>query len=585
MAARLRTRIVALDALGNVRASATVKFFVKGTATASGATASGTPFAGNLYAAVTGGSPVSTTQTADANGQVIVYTDTPERFDVGVEATGVNARVFTYEPMELDPSDAKLGLIDSGGGTAGAPVDMASYDGAKRYGAHTVKIYTQNYVSAVARETFAIIGHNVHQTGEGGYATGVYGRAEFPTGHATLTSENGAIGVLGEALAPASGVAGVFLRGGNLRAVSYNTANDAAAGVFALELNVRADANVEQRAGISVSAVGESDGTAGTGDGTGAEIDAGVAIASKRPAVAFAHGVAFPRPSHTGTSTGIGFGVSPTGSILFADGRNLAAGTDSTVARGIDFRNITFTTSAWESTNFVVAANGDITAAGSLVATNDVALTGSGKRLYIRGSGTVGNRTLVIDTLGSDTDLGVIPASGRTQASVTAFNNNAPGSGQYIEMLVDATAARINSSSNSGNSKDLYLSVGGTSRAVIERATSDFKVLLGELKMLTSDKALEFVAQSTGHLGGVKFLEGSTRRNGMYQDNLGVQHLGDPNNSLRVKTAGIAFFDTGATVTPVGRQTIGTTATTLSEVLGLANSIRTALINLNLATT
>ena len=105
--ARLHVRIPVIDAEGDKVVGGTVRFYEPGTAAVDGVTTTGTPFAGNLYAAVSGGSPVSTTQTSDANGEVVIYTDTKSRFDVGVEIGGASpaARVASYETFELDPAD------------------------------------------------------------------------------------------------------------------------------------------------------------------------------------------------------------------------------------------------------------------------------------------------------------------------------------------------------------------------------------------------------------------------------------------------------------------------------------------------
>ena len=106
--ARLRLRVVAQDADGDVIGQATVKLYEPGTASVSGSSTTGTPFAGSLYAAVSGGSPISTTQTADANGQVVVFTDSASRVDVGVEKANHTPRVFSLEPFEYDPADVLL---------------------------------------------------------------------------------------------------------------------------------------------------------------------------------------------------------------------------------------------------------------------------------------------------------------------------------------------------------------------------------------------------------------------------------------------------------------------------------------------
>lgn len=112
--ARLRAVIVALDTEGDVYAGAAVKFYVAGTASAAGSTTSGTPFAaGSLYAAISGGSPISTTGTLNSSGTLMVFSDGKARFDVGIEpAAGGTAFTRTYESMELDPADV-LTLFDT----------------------------------------------------------------------------------------------------------------------------------------------------------------------------------------------------------------------------------------------------------------------------------------------------------------------------------------------------------------------------------------------------------------------------------------------------------------------------------------
>lgn len=104
--ARLRIIVVAQETDGDVYALATCKFYQPGTATASGSSTSGTPFAGSLYAAISGGSPISTTQTLGSNGTLVVWTDSRQRVDVGIEpAAGGTAFVRQYDPAELDPAD------------------------------------------------------------------------------------------------------------------------------------------------------------------------------------------------------------------------------------------------------------------------------------------------------------------------------------------------------------------------------------------------------------------------------------------------------------------------------------------------
>lgn len=102
--ARLRARVLVQDDDGNIETGATVKLYEPGTASVVGLVTTGTPFAGNIYAAITGGSPGSTTRTSDANGEVVVFTDAQQRMDVGIE-TSTGARVSAYEPWEFDPAD------------------------------------------------------------------------------------------------------------------------------------------------------------------------------------------------------------------------------------------------------------------------------------------------------------------------------------------------------------------------------------------------------------------------------------------------------------------------------------------------
>lgn len=104
--ARLRIIVVAQETDGDVYALATCKFYEPGTAAASGSSTSGTPFAGNLYAAISGGSPISTTQTLGSNGTLVVWTTSKSRVDVGIEpAGGGTAFVRQYEAAEFDPAD------------------------------------------------------------------------------------------------------------------------------------------------------------------------------------------------------------------------------------------------------------------------------------------------------------------------------------------------------------------------------------------------------------------------------------------------------------------------------------------------
>lgn len=102
--ARLRARIPVKDDEGNIEVGATVKLYAPGTASVVGSVTTGTPFAGNLYDAITGGSPGSTTRTSDANGEVIVFTDTKSRIDIGIE-TSTGVRVAQYEEWMFDPAD------------------------------------------------------------------------------------------------------------------------------------------------------------------------------------------------------------------------------------------------------------------------------------------------------------------------------------------------------------------------------------------------------------------------------------------------------------------------------------------------
>lgn len=87
----------------DVKAGATVKLYEPGTASAGGSSTSGTPFGSNIYAGLSGGSPISTTLTADSLGQAVVYTDTPRRMDVGISGSGISPYVYSYEGWDLDP--------------------------------------------------------------------------------------------------------------------------------------------------------------------------------------------------------------------------------------------------------------------------------------------------------------------------------------------------------------------------------------------------------------------------------------------------------------------------------------------------
>jgi hypothetical protein len=126
--------VVAQETDGDVYAGATCKFYQPGTATASGTSTSGTPFAGSIYAAIGGGSPISTTQTLNSSGTLTVWTDTKTRYDVGIEpAGGGTAFVRQYESMEFDPADVAtltgaetLTLSGTGQVVTALPVALAS---------------------------------------------------------------------------------------------------------------------------------------------------------------------------------------------------------------------------------------------------------------------------------------------------------------------------------------------------------------------------------------------------------------------------------------------------------------------------
>lgn len=542
MAARLRYRVLALDTSGNVRPNATVKFYVKGTASASGSSTSGTPFAGNLYSAVTGGSPISTTQQTNSVGHLIVFSDTPERIDVGVEYSG-GANVVALEMLEIDPSDALLGKAYAVQGTAIAPADLPEFDGSKRYAPVTAKIYSQNVVSASPRESFAIIGHNVHQTGAEGYATGVYGLAEFPTGHDALTDENSATGVLGEAKAPSGGVDGAMLRGGNFRAENFRTTTDLSALVLGAETNVRSDAGangVSQRAGVLSTAVGGSAGTS-TGGGSGNEVDGAFVARAKKPARPFKYVLMAAPPSYSHISDGTeGILFPATEAVVYASSVNANGGAATTpVARGVDFRNLSVTNSFFECLNFVVNADGTVTFGGDITVNDDLVMGGTSKRIYLKtNSATVSEHTMFQDANSATaTDLGVLPGSAATQSMMTLFNNPAPASGQFLRAVIDGSAARITSNALSGTAKDFYLRVGTTDLLLLQQSTSDVLTLAGHNRVNTSNKAFIAPAQSTGHTGGFWTTEsGGSTRPFAHMDDSNRHILGDVNVAMRVKS-------------------------------------------------
>lgn len=163
--ARLRILVVAQETDGDVYPLAVCKFYAPGTATASGSSTSGTPFAGNLYAAISGGSPISTTQALNSSGTLTVWTDTASRLDVGIEpAGGGTAFVRQYEAAELDPAEVLATSTDgvAGGAVAvhGTSGGVRVYDRATPYSAYH-EIYNTGgtfglYSSALAADALTV---------------------------------------------------------------------------------------------------------------------------------------------------------------------------------------------------------------------------------------------------------------------------------------------------------------------------------------------------------------------------------------------------------------------------------------------
>jgi hypothetical protein len=102
--ARLRARIKVTDASGNNVDGAVLKLYEPGTAVVTGLATSGTPFASPIYAGPAGGVNLGHVHATDNNGEVVIWTPSPTRYDVGIEYSG-SARVSRYEAFEFDPSD------------------------------------------------------------------------------------------------------------------------------------------------------------------------------------------------------------------------------------------------------------------------------------------------------------------------------------------------------------------------------------------------------------------------------------------------------------------------------------------------
>lgn len=87
---------------------ATVSLFVAGTVTTDGASVSGTQYDKPIYAAATGGSPISPLGlTVNGNGQVTVWADDLDTYDVGYVVNGV-AGIRQGESFELAPPDVEI---------------------------------------------------------------------------------------------------------------------------------------------------------------------------------------------------------------------------------------------------------------------------------------------------------------------------------------------------------------------------------------------------------------------------------------------------------------------------------------------
>lgn len=111
MTARAHLRIVARDTTGAVQASKAVTFFEAADGT--------TPFAGSLYSAVSGGSPV-VSHTTDSTGVLERWTDAADARPVKLTVAGVAAQINAS--FTLDPRD----IILQGGSVA---ANINGYDG------------------------------------------------------------------------------------------------------------------------------------------------------------------------------------------------------------------------------------------------------------------------------------------------------------------------------------------------------------------------------------------------------------------------------------------------------------------------
>ena len=123
--ARVRYKRVIMQSDGDVLSGATVKVWTANTGSVSGATTTGTPISTSIYAAVSGGSPISSTLTTNSRGEVDFYADFKDaaRVDLGVDALGSDpARVFSYEAPEFDAVDLvrsrRVDLVNEYGITA-----------------------------------------------------------------------------------------------------------------------------------------------------------------------------------------------------------------------------------------------------------------------------------------------------------------------------------------------------------------------------------------------------------------------------------------------------------------------------------
>lgn len=91
-----------------VAASVTIRLYDKGTVTHSNGvvTSLGTPFSGAVYAAETGGSPLGSEFTADANGRKDIWLENPNAVDVVISGTGITTYVYDKHRSEIDPIEA-----------------------------------------------------------------------------------------------------------------------------------------------------------------------------------------------------------------------------------------------------------------------------------------------------------------------------------------------------------------------------------------------------------------------------------------------------------------------------------------------